>query len=290
MMRGSLAYDGPRTDTHLHLWERGVSDYAWLSPADELFADFPAALAEVELAGAGIDRAVLVQADDTERDTRYLLDVADQNDWVAGVVGWVPLADPVVAAARLDGFAVEGALRGVREMIHVSADRDYLTRSDVRESLTAIAARDLAFDIPDAWPNHLHAVPALADALPDLTIVLDHLGKPPSSTVEYAHWRELLAECAARPNVVAKFSGLSEYSRTGGGDSMRALLNGALDAFGSERICWGSDWPISTKFDDYGEIWSGAAALIAELSASEQRDILFGTAARTYRLDTRDEL
>ena len=175
-------------------------------------------------------------------------------------------------------------------MIHVSAGRDYLARSDVQKSLTAIAARDLAFDIPDAWPNHLHAVPALADALPDLTIVLDHLGKPPSSPEEFAVWRGLLVECAARPNVVAKFSGLSDYSRTVGGDSMRTLLDGALDAFGSERICWGSDWPISTKFDDYGEIWSGAAALIAELSASEQRDILFGTAARTYRLDSRDEL
>jgi L-fuconolactonase len=287
-MRGSLAYDGPRTDTHLHLWERGVSDYAWLSPADVLFADFPAATAAVELAGAGIDLAVLVQADDTERDTQYLLDVAEANDWVGGVVGWVPLADPVVAAARLDGFAAGSALRGIREMIHVSAERDYLARSDVQKSLAEIAARDLAFDIPDAWPNHLHAVPALADALPNLTIVLDHLGKPPSSPEEFAVWQGLLVECAARPNVVAKFSGVSDYSRAMGGDSM--LLDGTLDLFGSERVCWGSDWPISTKFDDYGEIWSGAAALIAQLSASEQRDILFGTAARTYRLDPRDEL
>jgi L-fuconolactonase len=290
MMRGTLAYDGPRIDAHLHLWERAVSDYGWLSPGDALFADFPAATAAVELADSGIAQAVLVQADDTERDTQFLLDVAERNDWVAGVVGWVPLADPVVAAARLDGFAVDGALRGIREMIHVSAGRDYLARSDVQKSLTAIADRDLAFDIPDAWPNHLHAVPALADALPDLTIVLDHLGKPPSLPEEFAVWRGLLVECAARPNVVAKFSGLSDYSRTVGGDSMRTLLDGALNAFGSERICWGSDWPISTKFDDYAEIWSGAATLIAELSASEQRDILFDTAARTYGLDSRDEL
>jgi L-fuconolactonase len=291
MMRGSLAYDGPRVDTHLHLWERGVSDYAWLSPADELFADFRAETAAVELAGSGIDHAVLVQADDTERGTQYLLDVAERNDWVAGVVGWVPLADPVEVAGRLDGTATSGALRGIREMIHVSAERDYLARSDVRQSLGVIASHELAFDIPDAWPNHLHAVPALADALPSLTIVLDHLGKPPTwPDEEFAVWRGLMAECAARPNVVTKFSGLSGYTRTEGPDAQRTLLDGALEAFGSERICWGSDWPISTKFDDYAEIWSRASALIAQLSASEQRDLLFGTAARSYRLDPRGEL
>ncbi|MCU1535431.1 MAG: hydrolase [Glaciihabitans sp.] len=281
----TLAYDGPRVDAHLHVWERAASDYSWLRPGNELYADFPPAKAAVELAGSGFGHAVLVQADDTARDTRFLLEAAEQNEWVSGVVGWVPLNDPAAAIGHLDEFADRPALRGIREMIHVKGDRDYLARPAVLQSLAAVAGHNLAVDIPDAWPHHLHAVPALADALPHLTIVIDHLAKPPVAPEEFATWRAQLLECALRPNVVTKFSGLSGYAKSEGLPATRAVLALALDAFGAHRMCWGSDWPISTKFDGYSAVWATAAALIAELSASEQRDILFATAARAYGLE-----
>jgi L-fuconolactonase len=277
-------YEGPRIDSHMHLWERAVGQYSWLRPDDRLFDDFPAARAATELALSGIGNAILVQADDTERDTRFLLDVAEQTEWATAVVGWVPLADPAVANRQLDGMADRPLLRGVREMIHITSGSDYLARGEVVQSLAAIASRGLAFDIPDAWPRHLHAVPGLADALPELTIVLDHLGKPPDSTEDFARWRSLLLDGALRPNVVAKFSGLSSHSTSRGPDATRALLDLALNAFGAERICWGSDWPVSTTFDDYAGIWSGTLDLVSELSESEQREVLFGAAARAYRL------
>jgi L-fuconolactonase len=281
----NVAYAGPRIDAHLHIWERTASDYAWLGPDDELFADFPAERAAVELAASGVDHAILVQADDTELDTRYLLDVAEHNGWVAGVVGWVPLDDPERAVGLLDELASRPALLGIREMIHVMADREYLARPGVRDSLKAVAGRELAFDIPDAWPDHLHAVPALADALPDLRIVVDHLGKPPNSAEEFATWRNLMIDCASRPNVVTKFSGLSGYSNTRGSEATRDLLDFALAEFGSSRICWGSDWPISTKHGNYASTWSCAAGLVSELSQGEQADLLFGAAARAYRVN-----
>lgn len=281
----NVAYDGPRIDAHLHIWERAASDYAWLSPADELFADFPAERAAVELAASGIGHAILVQADDTELDTRYLLDVAEHNGWVGGVVGWVPLDDPARAVGQLDELASRSALLGIREMIHVKADREYLARPGVRDSLKAVADHELAFDIPDAWPDHLHAVPNLADALPHLTIVVDHLGKPPLSADEFGTWRNLMIDCASRPNVVTKFSGLSDYSSIRGSDATRAVLDIALAAFGSSRICWGSDWPISTKFGNYASTWSSAAGLVSELSHGEQGDVLFDAAARAYRVN-----
>lgn len=281
----NVAYDGPRIDAHLHVWERTASDYAWLGSGDELFADFPAERAALELAASGIGHAILVQADDTRRDTRYLLDVAEHNDWVAGVVGWIPLVDPARGIAQLDELGSRPALVGIREMIHVKADRGYLAQRAVRDSLKVVARRTLTFDIPDAWPLHLHAVPALADALPDLTIVVDHLGKPPGSPEEFAMWRNLMADCALRPNVVTKFSGLSDYSSTRGPDATRVLLEIALAEFGSSRICWGSDWPISTKSANYASTWSSAAGLVSELSRSEQGDLLFRAAARAYRVN-----
>jgi L-fuconolactonase len=282
----NLAYAGPRMDAHLHSWERSASDYAWLGAGDELFADFPAERAALELSTSGIGHAILVQADDTAGDTRYLLDAADENGWVAGVVGWVPLADPARAIGQLDELGSRAALLGIRELVHMRAEREYFARWEVRETLAEVAVRELAFDIPDAWPGHLHAVPALADVLPQLTIVVDHLGKPPGSPEEFAVWRKLMIDCAARPNVVTKFSGLSDYSSAHGGDATRALLDFALTTFGSSRICWGSDWPISTTFGDYASTWSRAAGLISELSASEQADLLFGAAARAYRVST----
>jgi L-fuconolactonase len=281
----NLAYTGPRLDAHLHVWERAASDYAWLDPEDELFADFPAERAASELAASGIGHAILVQADDTVRDTRYLLDVANNSDWVAGVVGWVPLADSSRAIRQLDELDSHPALLGIRELVHLRAEREYLARRDVRETLAAIAFRELTFDVPDAWPNHLHAVPELADALPELTIVVDHLGKPPLADEEFARWRELLIDCAARPNVVTKFSGWSDYSTALGADAARSLLDFALGVFGSSRVCWGSDWPISTKFRDYAATYSDAVGLISELSESEQADLLFGAAARAYRVN-----
>jgi L-fuconolactonase len=282
----SIAYAGPRMDAHLHIWERTASDYAWLGAGDELFADFPAASAALELAASGIGHAIVVQADDTARDTRYLLDVATDNSWVAGIVGWVPLADPARAIGQLDELGAHPALLGIREMVHVRAEREYFARRDVRESLAEIALRKLTFDVPDAWPNHLHAVPALADALPELTIMVDHLGKPPLVPGEFAAWRNLMIDCAARPNVATKFSGLSDFTSARGGDATRDLLDFALTTFGSSRVCWGSDWPISAKFGDYASTWSRADGLIGELSESEQADLLFGAAAGAYRVNT----
>jgi L-fuconolactonase len=282
----SRRYAVPRVDAHLHVWQRAKSEYAWLLPGDELYADFPPDAAEAALSEAGFSSAVLVQADDTASDTRYLLDVAGWNEWVAGVVGWVPLADPEAAAAELDRLSAYPVFRGVRQLIHVNPDPQFLERPTVRASLAAVAQHGLSLDVPDAWPGHLHAVPALAAAIPDLTIVLDHLGRPPVIADEVDVWRSALAEIASRPNVVVKFSGLAAPSSLPPGWSLADLWNVALDAFGASRVMYGGDWPISTKAGKYLAVWNGIEPLVSELSPDEQADVLCGTASRAYRLPT----
>jgi L-fuconolactonase len=265
-------------DAHLHIWDLERSEYAWLAPEHPLRRTFTPEQAQAELAAAGVDSAVLVQAEDSERDTELMLEAADRHPWIAGVVGWVRLDDPPVADRQIE------RLCGVRHLVHDDPRDDFLLLPTVRRSLRQLADRGLPFDVPDAWPRHLAATADLAAALPDLRIVVDHLGKPPFGSPDWERWRATLAAVAARPNTVAKVSGLQAPGRPFTVDAVRPAWEVALDLFGPERLMWGSDWPITVLVGGYGHAWDVMSSLVAELSPDEQARILAGTARSTYRL------
>ena len=198
-----------------------------------------------------MDAAILVQADDSASDTRFMLDVARRHDWVAGVVGWVPLDDPRAAAAALDELDAEPLLRGIRHLVHDDPRDEFLDLPAVRTSLAAVAAHGLAFDVPDAWPRHLAGAGRVARAVPELTVVIDHLAKPPVGTDAFAAWEAELRRVAALPNTMAKFSGLHLPGVPFTVDTVGALLDVALDAFGAERLMYGGDWPMSVPHGGY---------------------------------------
>ena len=196
-------------DAHLHLWDRSQGGYAWITPElGPLDRDFGPDEAAAELRAAGVEAAILVQADDSRIDTRFMLDVARRHDWVAGVVGWVPLDDVRAAADALDELDAEPLLRGIRHLVHDDPRDEFLDLPAVRTSLAAVAAHGLAFDVPDAWPRHLAGAGRVARAVPELTVVIDHLAKPPVGTDEFEAWEAELRGVAALPNTMAKFSGL----------------------------------------------------------------------------------
>ncbi|QAY75048.1 hydrolase [Agromyces protaetiae] len=273
-------------DAHLHIWDRSRSAYPWITPAvGVLDRDVLPSEARAALVGSGVDRAILVQADDSLDDTRYLLEVAHAEPWVAGVVGWVPLDDEAAARAALDGFADEGMLRGIRHLVHDDPRDDFLELPAVRASLTAVAAEGLVFDVPDAWPRHLGATRRLAEALPQLTVVVDHLGKPPLGSADPAEFEAWLAEfraVAALPNTVAKFSGLHLPGVAFHEASVGALLELALDAFGADRLMYGGDWPMSLGHGGYAPTWAVMRAALDGLAPDECAAILHDTAERVY--------
>jgi L-fuconolactonase len=274
-----------RIDAHLHVWDLDRSDYAWLTPeAGALHASFTPHQASVELGACGIDAAVLVQAEDSERDTELMLEAADHHAWVIGVVGWVRLDDPAVAEQQLDRWLEHGVFRGVRHLVHDDPRDDVLGLPSVRRSLSLLADRGLTFDVPDAWPRHLPATAELAAALPGLRIIVDHLGKPPFGGADWAAWQRALADVAAQPNTVAKLSGLQMPGRPFTTADVRPAWDIALDLFGPDRLMWGSDWPMTVLVDGYSGTWDVMSALIGELSAGEQRQVLAGTATTTYGL------
>jgi L-fuconolactonase len=274
-------------DSHLHLWDRRVSDYAWLGPQHgALYDDFGAERAIHQLAVAGVDAAVLVQAEDSVADTRYLLGIADSFEFVAGVVGWVPLDDPATAARQLEEYAEHPKFRGVRQLTHIDPRADVLSLAPVRRSLTVLAGAGLPFDVPDAWPRDLAAVADLAAALPELVVVVDHLGKPPRAEPrDLAAWEAELRKVADRPNTVAKVSGLQQAGQPFTADALRPLLDIALDAFGAGRLMYGGDWPMTVAQGGYQPHWQVVRELVGELSASEQAQLLGLTASTVYGLN-----
>ncbi|MDN5820914.1 MAG: amidohydrolase family protein, partial [Brachybacterium sp.] len=229
----------PVTDAHLHLWDLAESPYAWLAGA-------PAPLRRTvgiddvrgPLVELGVTRVVLVQADDTAEDTAHLQRTARTIEGDAGlgitradVVGWLPLTDPDDVRAALADPQRTDHLVGVRHLVHDDPDPGFLDRPEVARSLDMLAEAGLPLDVPDAFERHMEQVVRVARRHPGLTVVLDHLGKPPLGDREaMARWQTQLEAIAACPNVVAKVSGLA----TSGNGDFAAAADLALALFGPE--------------------------------------------------------
>lgn len=281
-----MAPELPVTDTHLHLWDLAESPYAWLAGADEeLRRTVTIEDVRADLVALGITRVVLVQADDTASDTAHLQRTARAIEAEgtiprADVVGWLPLADPAAVRAALADPQRTDHIVGVRHLVHDEPDPGFLDRPEVAESLDLLAEAGIPLDVPDAFERHMAQVVRVAGRHPGLTVVLDHLGKPPLGDAEaMARWQGQLEEIAARPNLVAKVSGLA----TSGNGDFADAADLALALFGAERLMIGSDWPIAPTHRDLG---SGFAPLLAHVrtwSAADVRAVTHGTAARIYR-------
>lgn len=272
-----------RIDAHLHLWDLDVSEYGWLGPQfGPLYASWSAEQAEPELRSAGMDGAILVQAEDSAVDTRFMLDNADAHDWVLGVVGWVPLDSTDAARRDLEAWSRHPKFRGIRHLLNDDPRDDFLDLPEVRASLADVARRGLAFDVHDAWPRHLDRATRVARDLPELTLVLDHLAKPPRGRDDFGAWRESMTAFAAQPNTVGKLSSLRRPDAPYTVDAVREVFDLAITAFGPDRLMYGGDWPMSIPDGGYAPTWHVLSELIGELSEPEQDAILGGTAGRVY--------
>lgn len=273
-------------DAHLHLWDLEHGTYSWLSDAvAPINRTFAFAEVEPQLAAAGVDRVVLVQAADTVEDTAAMFAVAASHPQIAGVVGWVDLLHPDAVGAALDRWAAAGPLVGIRHLIHDEPDPDWLAQEAVHRSLAVLASRGLAYDVIGVLPRHLEHALALADEQPDLRLVIDHLGTPPIGS-DPGEWGRLLDELGRRPNVFVKLSGLTTLGPSGRATAadLRPFVDRALAAFGPSRMLYGGDWPVSTLATPYAETIAVARDLVAALSSAERAEVFAGAAARAYRL------
>lgn len=273
-------------DSHHHVWWTARHAYHWPPLAgDRLDRDFTPEDLRVELDACGIDGTVLIQVLQLE-ETREFLDVARGTEFVRGVVGWVPLADPAAAARALEEFSARGKLVGIRHLISNEPDPAWLLQPGVLESLKRLAAMGLAFDAIPLNERQFDSVLAVARQIPDLRIVINHLGRPPVPEQGWEPWVSQMAQAARHENVTVKLSvGLDIVLRwRWSTEAIRRYADHVLERFGSNRVMAASNWPVVLLGGSFQDVWHGITDLLAGLSAPERAAVLGGTAERVYRL------
>ena len=275
-----------RVDAHHHLWQTSVDRHDWLDGPEMTAIRRDFTTVDLRAAAADIDATVLVQVrPDLGESVGFLATAADEP-LIAGVVGWVDLtASPARDIDRLRAAPGGDLLVGVRHLVQAEPDPRWLARADVLHGLAAVRDAGLVYDLL-VLPHQLPAAVTAARALPDLTFVLDHLGKPPIATGEREPWATHLATLAREPNVVAKLSGLvTEANRRHWTvTDLRPYVHTALAAFGPDRLMTGSDWPVCLLAGGYGEVLDATNTLLDELAPAERAAVLGGTATRVYGL------
>jgi L-fuconolactonase len=277
-------------DAHHHVWDVSRRDYRWMDGpwADPIRRTFTVdELADVARPH-GIRQTVVVQALADLGETIELLAVAAGHPLVAGVVGWADLTDPGIAGVLAGLRAAPGGDRlvGIRAMVQDEPDPDWLRRADVRRGLRAVADAGLVYDLL-VRPAQLPAAAAVLPDHPELTVVLDHGGKPEIAAGRVEPWASLVAELAALPSLACKVSGLVTEAQPAGArpgswtvEQIAPYVRRLVALFGPDRLLFGSDWPVCLLAAGYGR-----AVELAERTLAGLPEAVFGAnARRVYRL------
>jgi len=277
-------------DAHHHLWLRARGDYHWLDAQthpelapierDYLLEDY-----RLLAAAHGVAASVVVQAAQTEAETKWLLARAHESDGlIQGVVGWIDMAVPDAAGA-LDKLAQNRFLRSIRPMLQDIPDSEWVLQPRLDAAFRALIELDLSFDLL-IRPQHLSSSLTLLTRYPDLRAIVDHCAKPDIANRVWQPWADGMRNLALETGAWCKLSGLvTEASSPWKVDDLRPYVDHVVECFGPNRIVWGSDWPVMTLNADYGAWLEATRQLILPLSSTEQAAIMARNAVRFYRLD-----
>ncbi|WP_062063555.1 amidohydrolase family protein [Cellvibrio sp. OA-2007] len=278
-------------DAHQHCWQLGQHDCTW--PTPELAAIYRDFVLEDLLPLAhrlGVTGSVLVQSQTSDADTDYLLALAQQSDFVKAVVGWVDLASPG-APARIAQLAQHPKLRGLRPMLQELPEDDWILRPELEPALAAMKQHQLSLDAL-VYTRHLVHLEVFAKRHPELAIVIDHAAKPAVSAHDRPadDWRSAIATIAQCPNMYCKLSGVvTEAGKNQGEAELLPYLQYLLAVFGSERLMWGSDWPVihlapNKHLSSYKNWFSLVNHALAGCKTSDFESVFIGTSLRFYRI------
>lgn len=274
-----------KLDAHQHFWHVAqAADYPWMSPDEPvLYRDYqPDALKPI-LARHDIEGTILVQASPTLAETEVLLRLAETTPFVKGVVGWCEF-DAVAAPAAIATLARSPWLVGLRPMVQDIADDGWLLREQLQPAFEAMMEHELVFDAL-VLPRHLTPLAELTRRHPALRVVVDHGAKPALRSGMLDQWRRDIAAVARFESTACKLSGLvTECGADRSIERLRPVVDHLLDCFGTERLMWGSDWPVVNLAGGYDEWMTSAEALLAHLGGTA-RDAIFGDNARRIYLE-----
>jgi len=277
-------------DTHVHVWNFERAQYAWLNGDTSILnRNYHIEELEEERTAAGVTDGVLVQAANNFEDTDWMLEVADKNEWIKGVVGWLPLMKPPETEKALaEKYGNQKYFKGVRHLIHDEKNAEWLLQKPVIESLQIISDHHLPYDVVGVLPEHIETALGVTEQLPTLKMVFDHLNQPPIATREkFGRWGELMKEASQNKSFYAKISGLGTTTKKAGWtkDDIKPYVEFMLEHFGVERCFCGGDWPVSLLAGNYSRTWNIYRELLDTLLDESQRNkIYYENAVAFYRL------
>ena len=271
-------------DSHQHFWKLSRGDYSWMTPdMKKLYKDFFPSDLEPLIKEKNISKTIIVQAADTVAETEFTLKLAEDNEFVAGVVGWVDLESPNTKET-IDKLCESKFLKGVRPMIHDIENDEWMLQDNLNENINYLATKNLTFDAL-VRPQHLKHLIKFVQKFDFLPIVIDHIAKPKILNSEINEWKKDMQVLSGHQNVFCKFSGIltevgENYSKT----QIEPYVEFILNLFSPNKIMWGSDWPVLTMAENYSNWFDLAMDYCNNFSESEKNMIFANTAKNFYNI------
>lgn len=276
-----------RVDAHQHYWQLDQPfNYEWLKqpPMERICRDYTPADLFPHLQATGVERTVFVQTQHRLEENRWVLELATEHDWVAGIVGWVDLASPLCEQQLMD-FWDHPKFVGIRHITQDEPDDDFIVRDEVLRGLRVLERRQVPLDLL-FYVKHLHHAATLGRQLPQLPMVIDHLAKPRIKDQSIDDWLPQLQAAAQCDNIYCKLSGMvteADWEHWQPAD-LRPYVEAALEAFGPQRCMFGSDWPVCELAASYEQVHHALKEILGGLSPAESELIFGGVAEKFYQL------
>jgi L-fuconolactonase len=274
-----------RIDSHQHFWKFDPVRDSWINEdMEKIRRDFLPKDLSVEISKANIEGTIAVQADESEAETLFLLEIAAENDFIKGVVGWVELKHELVDV-QLHEWKKYPKLKGFRSIIQGRPDDFYFKNKAFQHGMRSLTRHQFTFDLL-VYHDQLPAAIQFMEKFPDQAFMLDHLGKPAVKAGEIKKWKEHIRVMAQHPRTFCKLSGLVTEAdwKKWRYEDLSPYLEIAGEYFGVERLCFGSDWPVCLLAGRYEEIWGILTRFLEQVNQEEREKIWGNNAANFYQL------
>ena len=272
-------------DSHQHFWKYEPVKHSWIDDDMSVIRrDFsPSDLAKVYQENS-IDGCVAVQADQTLEETDFLIDLASINNFIKGIVGWVDLRAENIENV-LEKYSTDKIVKGFRHVVQGEADHNFLLRPNFSRGISLLEKHNFTYDIL-VFPHQLGSVLEFVKKFPHQKFVIDHIAKPYIKDGYFEGWATMMTAIGKHENVSCKMSGMVTEADfiTWTPEQIHPYMDTALEAFGSKRILFGSDWPVCLVAGNYSKIKKLTTDFISQLSKIEQNSIMGNNAIEFYNL------